>query len=68
MCSLINVWLFVKLPFLRGFFFKLFFLGGFDLFLFVNPHCFRFLIFSFLTFLIPLYRLRYNELVFLKKE
>ncbi|EKE95785.1 hypothetical protein OUQ_0496 [Helicobacter pylori R055a] len=38
------------------------------IFLFANPHCFRFLIFSFLTFLIPLYRLRYNELIFLKKE
>ncbi|AHN40661.1 hypothetical protein HPOKI422_04685 [Helicobacter pylori oki422] len=60
----------MKLSLLRGFFeaflfsfFELSFLRGFDLFLFVDPHCFRFLIFSFLTFLIPLYRLRYNELI-----
>ncbi|AZL52396.1 hypothetical protein D8X56_04635 [Helicobacter pylori] len=58
------------------------------IFLFANPHCFRFLIFSFIgrfdekSFLVFLvsekldaklsdnlfYRLRYNELVFLKKE
>ncbi len=45
-------------PLLNPLFFR-----GFNLFLFANPHCFRFLIFSFLTFLIPLYRLRYNELI-----
>ncbi len=38
-----------------------FFWGG--LIFFANPHYFRFLIFSFLTFLIPLYRLHYNELI-----
>ncbi|AHN40971.1 hypothetical protein HPOKI422_06620 [Helicobacter pylori oki422] len=44
----------MKLSLLRGFFeaflfsfFELSFLRGFDLFLFVDPHCFRFLIFSF---------------------
>lgn len=61
---------FFELSFLKSFFklsFQtLFFLGG--LIFFADPHCFRFLIFIFLTFLIPLYRLRYNELIFLKKE
>ncbi|OLR45791.1 hypothetical protein BIZ46_03415 [Helicobacter pylori] len=41
--------LFLKLSFLNPLFFELFFLGGgFDLFLFADPHYFRFLIFKFL--------------------
>ncbi|EJB33805.1 hypothetical protein HPNQ4053_0862 [Helicobacter pylori NQ4053] len=44
--SLFNGFLF-KFSFLRDFFFKLSFFGGFDLFLFADPHCFRFLIFEF---------------------
>ncbi|RKV46258.1 hypothetical protein DD780_04425 [Helicobacter pylori] len=60
--------LFLKPFFELSLFFEPFVLGGFDLFLFANPHYFRFLIFIFLTFFIPLYRLRYSELIFLKKE
>ncbi len=36
---------------------------GILIFLFADPHYFRFLIFIFLAFLIPLYHLRYNEFI-----